>query len=86
MILLNITKKEVGLFRGLCESEKETDTHQCWGWLRDEPIPTAGMTYRFVLSNPHVHVCLTAPANRTQLEENVTSLQQGPLSEEEMAF
>jgi hypothetical protein len=30
---------------------------------RDEIIPTAGMCYRFVLSNPHVNICLSAPTN-----------------------
>ena len=39
-----------------------------------------------MLSNPHVHVCLTAPTNQRQLEENLTALQKGPLNEEEMHF
>jgi aryl-alcohol dehydrogenase-like predicted oxidoreductase len=56
------------------------------GWPKDAPIPTAGMCYRFVLSNPSVHVCLTAPSNMRQLEENIDALRQGPLSEEEMDF
>lgn len=56
------------------------------GWPKDAPIPNAVMTYRFVLSNPHVHVCMTAPSNLKQLEENLKALQEGPLSDEEMAF
>jgi predicted aldo/keto reductase-like oxidoreductase len=44
------------------------------------------MAYRFVLSNPHVHVCLTAPSNVRQLEEDLAAVRQGPLSEEEMQF
>jgi len=55
-------------------------------WPEAEKIPTAAQCYRFVLSNPHVDVCLTAPANLKQFEENIGSLEQGPLSEEEMAF
>lgn len=55
-------------------------------WPRDGRIPTAPMCYRFVLSNPHVDVCLTAPRNMKQLEENLTSLREGPLPEEDMAF
>ena len=55
-------------------------------WPKDAPIPTAGMCYRFVLSNPHVHVCMTAPSNVNQAEENLEALNQGPLSEEEMEF
>jgi aryl-alcohol dehydrogenase-like predicted oxidoreductase len=55
-------------------------------WPKDGPIPTAGMCYRFVLSNPGVDVCLTAPSNIKQLQENISALSMGPLSEEEMAF
>ncbi|MCX6825870.1 MAG: aldo/keto reductase [candidate division Zixibacteria bacterium] len=56
------------------------------GWAKNAPLPTPGICYRFVLSNPHVDVCLTAPSNIKQLQENLASLQQGPLSEEEMVF
>jgi aryl-alcohol dehydrogenase-like predicted oxidoreductase len=56
------------------------------GWPTDGRIPTAGLCYRFVLSNPHVHVCLTAPRNLKELEENLAALRLGPLSEEEMGF
>jgi len=55
-------------------------------WPKEERIPTPGMCYRFVLSNPHVHVCLTAPRKAKELEENLASLRDGPLSEEEMEF
>jgi aryl-alcohol dehydrogenase-like predicted oxidoreductase len=56
------------------------------GWPADRPIPTAEMCYRFVLSNPNVDVCLTAPSNERQLLENLAGLRKGALSEEEMAF
>jgi aryl-alcohol dehydrogenase-like predicted oxidoreductase len=56
------------------------------GWPRDGRIPTPGMCYRFVLSNPHVHVCLTAPSNASQFEENLAALRDGPLGESDMAF
>jgi aryl-alcohol dehydrogenase-like predicted oxidoreductase len=56
------------------------------GWPKDARIPDAGMCYRFVLSHPKVHVCMTAPTNIRQLEENIASLRQGPLDEEEMDF
>ncbi|MGD0921913.1 MAG: aldo/keto reductase [Terriglobia bacterium] len=56
------------------------------GWPKDGRIPSPGMAYRFVLSNPHIHVCLTAPGNVRQLEENLAAVRQGPLSEEEMQF
>ena len=54
------------------------------GWTGD--VPTPGDCYRFCLTNPHVDVVLTAPANAQQLEENVRALAQGPLSEEELAW
>jgi predicted aldo/keto reductase-like oxidoreductase len=56
------------------------------GWPKDDPLPTPGQAYRFVLSNPHVHCCLTAPKNKRELVENLASLEQGPLSDDEMAF
>lgn len=56
------------------------------GWPKDRPIPTPGQCYRFVLSNPHTHVCMTAPSNLRQLEENLAAVNQGPLSEDEMAM
>jgi aryl-alcohol dehydrogenase-like predicted oxidoreductase len=55
-------------------------------WPRDGPLPPAGMCYRFVLSNPLVHVCMTAPSNLQQLQENLAAVRQGPLPEEEMEF
>jgi aryl-alcohol dehydrogenase-like predicted oxidoreductase len=56
------------------------------GWPANGRIPTAGECYRFVLSNPHVHVCLTAPRNQRQLQENIDAVRQGPLSEDDMHF
>ncbi len=56
------------------------------GYPKDAPIPTPDQCYRFVLSNPNVDVCLTAPRNARQLEENLAGLGKGPLSSEEMAF
>jgi len=55
-------------------------------WPKNAPVPDAGMCYRFVLSNPHVEVCMTAPSNLKQLNENLAAVRQGPLSEEEMSF
>ena len=56
------------------------------GWPKDGPVPSAGMCYRFVLSDPNVDVCLTAPSNLEQVAENIAAVRQGPLAEEEMAF
>ena len=55
------------------------------GWPKDGFLPDAGMCYRFVLSNPHVHVCLMAPSNGSQLDADIRSLERGPLSAEERA-
>lgn len=55
-------------------------------WPKDSRIPTAGMSYRFVLSNPYIHVCLTAPTNIKQLTENIAAVHEGPLNEDDMEF
>lgn len=55
-------------------------------WPKAEPIPTPGMCYRFALSNPHVDVCMTAPSNLKQFEENLRAVREGPLCEEERVF
>jgi aryl-alcohol dehydrogenase-like predicted oxidoreductase len=56
------------------------------GLPKDAAVPTAGQCYRFVLSNPEVNVCLTAPKSLKEFEENLASVQAGPLSGEEMLF
>ena len=67
-------------------------TATCWRKaLKAKKLPsgeaplTAADCYRFVLSNSSVDVCITAPASNSQMEENLTALTRGPLSEEEMA-
>ncbi len=56
------------------------------GWPKERPIPTPGQCYRFVLSNPHVDVCLSAPSNERHFLDNIAALEKGPLSPEEMAL
>ncbi|MGA3243905.1 MAG: aldo/keto reductase [Bacteroidota bacterium] len=56
------------------------------GWPKDGRLPDASLCYRFVLSNPNVHVCLTAPSNEQQLIENLAVLKQGALADDEMQF
>lgn len=56
------------------------------GWPKGEKIPTAGLCYRFVLSNPNVDVCMMAPTNEKQLVSNLKEISAGSLSEEEMDF
>jgi hypothetical protein len=56
------------------------------GYPKGGRLPTAGMCYRFVLSNPAVHVCLMAPGNLKQFEQNLAEIRQGPLDKEDMQF
>jgi aryl-alcohol dehydrogenase-like predicted oxidoreductase len=48
-------------------------------WSKTAPVPTAGECYRFVLSNPNVNVCLTAPTSLGQFEANLKAVRQGAL-------
>lgn len=69
-------------------------TATCWTRLtrrpkdypRHQPVPSAGMCYRFVLSHPRVSLCLMAPSNERQLEENLDGVRKGPLDEGERQF
>jgi len=52
--------------------------------LSNEIKPTAADCYRFVLSNPNVDVCMMGAKNGDQMRENLSMLDKGPLSSEEM--
>lgn len=54
------------------------------GWAGG--LATAGQCYRFCLNNPAVHVVLTGPKTQAQLEENLASLEMGPLTHDEERF
>ncbi len=63
-----------------------------WGQLlRQSKMPpgekplSASECYRFVLSNPSVDVCMTGTRTVEMMRENLSVLDQGPLSPEEMA-
>lgn len=60
--------------------------HPKKNWPAGGRIPTAGECYRFVLSNPNVHCCLTAPRNIKQFMENLAAVKKGPLCEDDMKF
>jgi len=57
-------------------------------WPRKDRVKVPPLTpelcYRFVLSNPHVHLVLTGPKNSEQLKQNFKAVQQGPLTMEEL--
>ena len=56
------------------------------GYPSEARVPSPDQCYRYVLSNPHVDVCLMAPSNEEQLRENLAGMSKGPLSREEMEF
>jgi len=49
------------------------------------PAPTAADCYRFVLSHPAVHACLTGPANDGQMAAALEALDRSPMDEDELA-
>ncbi|MHB8054165.1 MAG: aldo/keto reductase [Candidatus Aminicenantales bacterium] len=50
-----------------------------------ETPPTAPDCYRFVLSHPSVDVCMMGARTIEQMRENLSVLDRGPMSEEELA-
>jgi predicted aldo/keto reductase-like oxidoreductase len=64
-----------------------------WGALLDprhtpagEATPRASDCYRFALSHPAVDVCLSGPSNAAQLDETMSALDRGPMTEDELAW
>ncbi|MCC6446734.1 MAG: aldo/keto reductase [Armatimonadetes bacterium] len=56
-------------------------------WPADRPVPQARDFYRFVLSNPAVHVSASGVQNLDQLKENVRALEDfKPMTPEEIAW
>ena len=56
-------------------------------WIpQDEKPPRPIDLYRYVLSNSNIDMVLTAPQTIQQLEENLSTLEMGPVSEEERAW
>jgi len=67
-------------------------TATCWGRLLSprrmppgERPATAVECYRFALTHPAVDLCLTGPRTLEEMRENLTVLDQGPMSDEELA-
>lgn len=56
------------------------------GYPQNGRVPTGGMCYRFVLSNPSVDVCLSAPRSLAEFEANLAEVRQGPLAADDMQF
>jgi predicted aldo/keto reductase-like oxidoreductase len=49
-------------------------------------VPSIPDCYRFALSQPWVDVVLTGVTNRQEIDQALAALEQGPLSEDEIAF
>lgn len=52
------------------------------GW--SEAPMTPGDCYRFCLTDPHVDVVLNGPKNFSELEQNLTAVERGPMSDTEL--
>ncbi|MGW8323940.1 MAG: hypothetical protein ACWGSD_20560, partial [Thermodesulfobacteriota bacterium] len=48
--------------------------------------PTPVDLYRYVLSNPNIDMVLSAPATLEQMQQNLKTLECGPVSEEERVW
>lgn len=64
-----------------------------WGHLldpavlpSDEPAPRASDCYRFVLTHPAVDLAMCAPRDAADLDEALTTIERGPMSEDELAW
>ncbi len=53
---------------------------------KSERVPTAADCYRFVMTRPEVDVCLTGPANASEMEQALEALRLGPMNEDELAW
>ena len=68
-----------------------TYTTTRWGGLLNPKKMPEGVStprprdcYRFVLSNPKVHIAIAGPNSMDQLMEDLNSLEEGPMNEEEL--
>lgn len=50
---------------------------------KEEKVPKSSDCYRFCLSHPSVHVCITGPKNSEQMREALLTLDKGPMNPEE---
>jgi aryl-alcohol dehydrogenase-like predicted oxidoreductase len=57
-----------------------------WPGEGELPPLTAAHCYRFCLSSPHVHVVLSGPRNREELQQNLEALDDGALEAEELEW
>ena len=68
-------------------------TATCWKRLLQQgmsapgdPVPMAGDCYRFVLSNPNIHICMTGTADEEQTRHALDAIDRGPMSPDELAW
>ena len=85
---------EKDIFPRLAKTQKSIVAYTATRWRKllkrpkgwDGRVATAGDCYRFCLSHDAVDVVLCAPADLAQLQENLATLEAGPLNDEEMAW
>ena len=53
---------------------------------KNERTPKATACYRFVLSHPSVHLCVSGPQDLKQTRENLKILEMGPMTEKELSW
>jgi len=66
-------------------------TATCWGKLMEKKkmpagvvAPTAGDCYRFALAREEIDCCMMGVKNLAMLRQNLTELEKGPMSDEEL--
>ncbi|MRG96176.1 aldo/keto reductase [Polyangium spumosum] len=70
-----------------------TYTSTSWGQLLNrklvpagERLPRAADCYRFALTSPNIGACWAGPKDKAQIDEALKALEEGPMSEEELAW
>ena len=53
---------------------------------KSERVPTAADCYRYVLSRPEVNVCITGPANASEMQQALEALALGPMTGDELEW
>jgi aryl-alcohol dehydrogenase-like predicted oxidoreductase len=84
-IFPNVQNKNVGIV-GYTATRWSYLLRRPRNYPKNERVPTASECYRFVLSNPNVDVCMTAPKKLRELEENIAGVRRGALNQDDMSF
>ena len=85
---------EVDIFPHLARHEPVVVAYTATSWRRllkapagwSGAVPSAADCYRFCLTNPHVDIVLMGAASEHELDQNLSGLEKGPLSHDELEF